>query len=307
MVNYDKWDTLEVSDDEEDTASRRATVRALDAPSRVTFGGGVGKTPSRLRRRRADVVTLVTRRRGGGDEEGRREFFPRHRLRPLRRHRARDVSDDEEEAREYYEDGRGKRRAEKNRRCTSRTAPPTPAGVCAVPTADETARQRPRDANGFVFRKRRRRVERAGRPDAIPATAVGGPVSEKKNNGAVRRGLHVVTDEGGGHASAWSPPPGTRARTSPCGARPTESRWQVTAKREGKTERWSSRLRVSCRTRGRTRSIPSRTTTTTTTFLKRFETGRCVTGTGETAAAWYASRRARRPSGTAWCTGGIVA
>ena len=57
MVNYDKWDTLEVSDDEEDTASRRATVTRLDAPSRVTFGGGVGKNAIEVASSSADVVT----------------------------------------------------------------------------------------------------------------------------------------------------------------------------------------------------------------------------------------------------------
>lgn len=40
MVNYAKWDNLQVSDDEEDTSSRRVGVTKLETPSRITFGGG---------------------------------------------------------------------------------------------------------------------------------------------------------------------------------------------------------------------------------------------------------------------------
>ena len=49
MVNYDKWDKMDVSDDEDDRP-RRANVTRLDGPSRVTFGGG-----------RGDVVDVETR------------------------------------------------------------------------------------------------------------------------------------------------------------------------------------------------------------------------------------------------------
>ena len=42
MVDYAKWDALDVSDDEEDARPRRANVTRLAAPSRVTFGGGRG-------------------------------------------------------------------------------------------------------------------------------------------------------------------------------------------------------------------------------------------------------------------------
>ena len=50
MVNYDKWDKLEVSDDESDgygKSDRRVGVTKLDGPSKVTFGGGA-----------SDVVTI---------------------------------------------------------------------------------------------------------------------------------------------------------------------------------------------------------------------------------------------------------
>ena len=41
MVNYDKWDKLDISDDEDDKP-RRANVTRLEGPSKVTFGGGRG-------------------------------------------------------------------------------------------------------------------------------------------------------------------------------------------------------------------------------------------------------------------------
>ena len=112
MVNYDKWDKLEISDDEEDTARRRATVTRLDAPSRVTFGGDVGKNVIEVARASAgegatneavDVVTpgaaaaaatksAPVRRASHGTDYARFDAIARH------------LSDDDEEAREYYED-----------------------------------------------------------------------------------------------------------------------------------------------------------------------------------------------------------
>ena len=108
MVNYDKWDKLEVSDDEEDTASRRATVTRLDAPSRVTFGGDVGKNVIEVARasagvgaanETADVVTpgaaaapARSPSASHGTDYARFDAIARH------------LSDDDEEAREYYED-----------------------------------------------------------------------------------------------------------------------------------------------------------------------------------------------------------
>jgi hypothetical protein len=113
MVNYDKWDKLEISDDEEDTASRRATVTRLDAPSRVTFGGGLGKNVIEVSsagrgaaNETADVVTpgaaAAAATKGAppgpsssshGTDYARFDAI------------ARDLSDDDDdEKREYYED-----------------------------------------------------------------------------------------------------------------------------------------------------------------------------------------------------------
>ena len=114
MVNYDKWDTLEVSDDEEDTASRRATVTRLDAPSRVTFGGGVGKNAIEVASSSADVVTpgaaaaAATKRAPASSFHG-TDYARFDAI-------ARDVSDDEEEAREYYEDEAWEKARGKNHR-----------------------------------------------------------------------------------------------------------------------------------------------------------------------------------------------
>tara|TARA_B110000977_G_scaffold56500_1_gene76781 strand:+ start:16051 stop:17139 length:1089 start_codon:yes stop_codon:yes gene_type:complete len=62
MVNYDKWDKLEVSDDESDgygKSDRRVGVTKLDGPSKVTFGGGA-----------SDVVTIDSPLDGMGDGMG---------------------------------------------------------------------------------------------------------------------------------------------------------------------------------------------------------------------------------------------
>ena len=70
MVNYDKWDKIDVSDDEDDRP-RRANVTRLDGPSRVTFGGRSG------------------RRRGRGDEGRPLGIGPRHHRHPRRGRRRR--------------------------------------------------------------------------------------------------------------------------------------------------------------------------------------------------------------------------
>jgi hypothetical protein len=231
MVNYDKWDTLEVSDDEEDTASRRATVTRLDAPSRVTFGGGVGKNAIEVASSSADVVTpgaataAATKRAPASSFRG-TDYARFDAI-------ARDVSDDEEEAREYYEDeawekARGKKPPSSS---FARDDPPPVSG--SRTTADETARQRVRETRTEAFSENGGVESSAPGADAS-ATTVDGPVSEKKNNGA------------SGVALMWSQtkeevtlsvvvPPGTRA--SDVAVRCTSDRVEVavTAKREGKT------------------------------------------------------------------------
>jgi hypothetical protein len=232
MVNYDKWDTLEVSDDEEDTASRRATVTRLDAPSRVTFGGGVGKNAIEVASSSADVVTpgaaaaAATKRAPASSFHG-TDYARFDAI-------ARDVSDDEEEAREYYEDeawekARGKKPPSSS---FARDDPPPVSG--SRTTADETARQRVRETRTEAFSENGGVESSAPGADAS-ATTVDGPVSEKKNNGA------------SGVALMWSQtkeevtlsvvvPPGTRA--SDVAVRCTSDRVEVavTAKREGKTD-----------------------------------------------------------------------
>ena len=225
MVNYDKWDTLEVSDDEEDTASRRATVTRLDAPSRVTFGGGVGKNAIEVASSSADVVTpgaaaaAATKRAPASSFHG-TDYARFDAI-------ARDVSDDEEEAREYYEDEAWEK--------ARRKKPPDPPPVSGSrTTADETARQRVRETRTEAFSENGGVESSAPGADAS-ATTVDGPVLEKKITAPP-----IV-------ALMWSQtkeevtlsvvvPPGTRA--SDVAVRCTSDRVEVavTAKREGKTD-----------------------------------------------------------------------
>ena len=246
MVNYDKWDTLEVSDDEEDTASRRATVTRLDAPSRVTFGGGVGKNAIEVASSSADVVTpgaaaaAATKRAPASSFHG-TDYARFDAI-------ARDVSDDEEEAREYYEDeawekARGKKppsssfardRRDDDDDDTHHPPPVSSGSRRTTADADETARRASvRETRTEAFSENGGVESSAPGADAS-ATTVDGPVSEKKNNGA------------SGVALMWSQtkeevtlsvvvPPGTRA--SDVAVRCTSDRVEVavTAKREGKT------------------------------------------------------------------------
>ena len=247
MVNYDKWDKLEVSDDEEDTASRRATVTRLDAPSRVTFGGGVGKNAIEVASSSADVVTpgaaaaAATKRAPASSFHG-TDYARFDAI-------ARDVSDDEEEAREYYEDeawekARGKKppsssfardRRDDDDDDTHHPPPVSSGSRRTTADADETARRASvRETRTEAFSENGGVESSAPGADAS-ATTVDGPVSEKKNNGA------------SGVALMWSQtkeevtlsvvvPPGTRA--SDVAVRCTSDRVEVavTAKREGKTD-----------------------------------------------------------------------
>ena len=113
MVNYDKWDKLEISDDEEDTASRRATVTRLEAPSRVTFGGGLGKNVIEVSsagggaaNETADVVTPGAAAAAATKREPPGKSSSSHGTDYARFDAiARDLSDDDDdEKREYYED-----------------------------------------------------------------------------------------------------------------------------------------------------------------------------------------------------------
>ena len=236
MVNYDKWDTLEVSDDEEDTASRRATVTRLDAPSRVTFGGGVGKNAIEVASSSADVVTpgaaaaAATKRAPASSFHG-TDYARFDAI-------ARDVSDDEEEAREYYEDeawekARGKKPPSSS---FARDDPPPVSG--SRTTADETARQRVRETRTEAFSENGGVESSAPGAATTSATTVGGSVAtekKEKENGA-----------GGGVALMWSQtkeevtlsvvvPPGTRASDVAVRCMSDRVEVAVTAKREGKT------------------------------------------------------------------------
>ena len=241
MVNYDKWDRLEVSDDEEDTASRRATVTRLDAPSRVTFGGGVGKNAIEVASSSADVVTpgaataAATKRAPASSFHG-TDYARFDAI-------ARDVSDDEEEAREYYEDeawekARGKKPPSSSFARDHRddddddddTHHPPPVSGSRRTTADETARQASvRETRTEAFSENGGVESSAPGADAAATTFV----FERK-----KTVLNV--------ALMWSQtkeevtlsvvvPPGTRA--SDVAVRCTSDRVEVavTAKREGKT------------------------------------------------------------------------
>ena len=250
MVNYDKWDKLEVSDDEEDTASRRATVTRLDAPSRVTFGGGVGKNAIEVASSSADVVTpgaaaaAATKRAPASSFHG-TDYARFDAI-------ARDVSDDEEEAREYYEDEAWEKAHGKKPPMMSSssfaldrrddddddTHRPPPVSGSRRTTADETARRvSVRETRTEAFSENGGVESSAPGADAS-ATTVGGSVSELKKNGA---------SGASGVALMWSQtkeevtlsvvvPPGTRA--SDVAVRCTSDRVEVavTAKREGKTD-----------------------------------------------------------------------
>lgn len=247
MVNYDKWDKLEVSDDEEDTASRRATVTRLDAPSRVTFGGGVGKNAIEVASSSADVVTpgaataAATKRAPASSFRG-TDYARFDAI-------ARDVSDDEEEAREYYEDeawekARGKKppsssfardRRDDDDDDTHHPPPVSSGSRRTTADADETARRASvRETRTEAFSENGGVESSAPGAATTSATTVGGSVAEKKENGA------------SGVALMWSQtkeevtlsvvvPPGTRA--SDVAVRCTSDRVEVavTAKREGKT------------------------------------------------------------------------
>lgn len=260
MVNYDKWDKLEVSDDEEDTASRRATVTRLDAPSRVTFGGGVGKNAIEVASSSADVVTpgaaaaAATKRAPASSFHG-TDYARFDAI-------ARDVSDDEEEAREYYEDeawekAHGKKPPMMSSSSFARdrrdddddddTHRPPPVSGSRRTTADgEIARQASsvRETRTEAFSENGGVESSAPGADAS-ATTVGGSVSELKKNGA---------SGASGVALMWSQtkeevtlsvvvPPGTRA--SDVAVRCTSDRVEVavTAKREGKTDAGGAPLR----------------------------------------------------------------
>jgi len=254
MVNYDKWDKLEVSDDEEDTASRRATVTRLDAPSRVTFGGGVGKNAIEVASSSADVVTpgaaaaAATKRAPASSFHG-TDYARFDAI-------ARDVSDDEEEAREYYEDeawekAHGKKPPMMSSSSFARdrrdddddddTHRPPPVSGSRRTTADETARRvSVRETRTEAFSENGGVESSAPGADASATTVGGsvGSVSEKKKNGA---------SGASGVALMWSQtkeevtlsvvvPPGTRA--SDVAVRCTSDRVEVavTAEREGKTD-----------------------------------------------------------------------
>ena len=256
MVNYDKWDKLEVSDDEEDTASRRATVTRLDAPSRVTFGGGVGKNAIEVASSSADVVTpgaaaaAATKRAPASSSHG-TDYARFDAI-------ARDVSDDEEEAREYYEDEAWEKAHGKKKEMMSFARDDACANAdvdadthCNPPvsgsrtTADETARRDSvRETRTEAFSENGGVESSAPGADAS-ATTVGGSVSELKKNGA---------SGASGVALMWSQtkeevtlsvvvPPGTRA--SDVTVRCTSDRVEVavTAKREGKTDAGGAPLR----------------------------------------------------------------
>ena len=238
MVNYDKWDTLEVSDDEEDTASRRATVTRLDAPSRVTFGGGVGKNAIEVASSSADVVTpgaaaaAATKRAPASSFHG-TDYARFDAI-------ARDVSDDEEEAREYYEDeawekARGKKPPSSSfARDDDDTHHPPPVSGSRT-TADETARQRVCETRTDLFSENGGVESSAPGADAS-ATTVGGPVSEEKKNGASQIVALMWSQTKEEVTLSVVVPPGTRA--SDVVVRCTSDRVEVavTAKREGKTE-----------------------------------------------------------------------
>ena len=241
MVNYDKWDRLEVSDDEEDTASRRATVTRLDAPSRVTFGGGVGKNAIEVASSSADVVTpgaataAATKRAPASSFHG-TDYARFDAI-------ARDVSDDEEEAREYYEDEAWEKAHGKKKEMMSFARDDACANAdvdadthCNPPvsgsrtTADETARRDSvRETRTEAFSENGGVESSAPGADAAATTFV----FERK-----KTVLNV--------ALMWSQtkeevtlsvvvPPGTRA--SDVAVRCTSDRVEVavTAKREGKT------------------------------------------------------------------------
>ena len=255
MVNYDKWDKLEVSDDEEDTASRRATVTRLDAPSRVTFGGGVGKNAIEVASSSADVVTpgaaaaAATKRAPASSFHG-TDYARFDAI-------ARDVSDDEEEAREYYEDEAWEKAHGKKPPMMSSSSfardrrdddddddthhSQLPVSGSRRTTADETARRRVsvRETRTEAFSENGGVESSAPGADASATTVlVGGSVSELKKNGA---------SGASGVALMWSQtkeevtlsvvvPPGTRA--SDVAVRCTSDRVEVavTAEREGKTD-----------------------------------------------------------------------
>ena len=248
MVNYDKWDKLEVSDDEEDTASRRATVTRLDAPSRVTFGGGVGKNAIEVASSSADVVTpgaataAATKRAPASSFRG-TDYARFDAI-------ARDVSDDEEEAREYYEDeawekARGKKppsssfardRRDDDDDDTHHPPPVSSGSRRTTADADETARRASvRETRTEAFSENGGVESSAPGAATTSATTVGGSVAEKKENGA-----------GGGVALMWSQtkeevtlsvvvPPGTRASDVAVRCMSDRVEVAVTAKREGKT------------------------------------------------------------------------
>ena len=249
MVNYDKWDKLEVSDDEEDTASRRATVTRLDAPSRVTFGGGVGKNAIEVASSSADVVTpgaaaaAATKRAPASSFHG-TDYARFDAI-------ARDVSDDEEEAREYYEDEAWEKAHGKKKEMMSFARDDACANAdvdadthCNPPvsgsrtTADETARRDSvRETRTEAFSENGGVESSAPGADAAATTFV----FERK-----KTVLNV--------ALMWSQtkeevtlsvvvPPGTRA--SDVAVRCTSDRVEVavTAKREGKTDAGGAPLR----------------------------------------------------------------
>ena len=251
MVNYDKWDKLEVSDDEEDTASRRATVTRLDAPSRVTFGGGVGKNAIEVASSSADVVTpgaataAATKRAPASSFHG-TDYARFDAI-------ARDVSDDEEEAREYYEDeawekARGKKppsssfardRRDDDDDDTHHPPPVSSGSRRTTADADETARRASvRETRTEAFSENGGVESSAPGAATTSATTVGGSVAtekKEKENGA-----------GGGVALMWSQtkeevtlsvvvPPGTRASDVAVRCMSDRVEVAVTAKREGKT------------------------------------------------------------------------
>ena len=239
MVNYDKWDTLEVSDDEEDTASRRATVTRLDAPSRVTFGGGVGKNAIEVASSSADVVTpgaaaaAATKRAPASSFHG-TDYARFDAI-------ARDVSDDEEEAREYYEDeawekARGKKPPSSSIRGAMTTTRTIPRRCLVL----ERPRMRPHD-NAFARRERicfpktaassrargRRRVRDDGRRSSLRR--------KKKKRRLTDCRADVVTDEGGGHAERGRAPGHARVgRSRAVHVRPSRGGGDCETRRENR-------------------------------------------------------------------------